>query len=154
MAERTSGFVEAIYVAAEAAAPSVAVEVAEAVAERGLRGDRYGEKRGSGTGWDECQVTLIAGEDLDAAAASGVRVHAGEHRRNIVTRGCSLDALTDQSFRIGTAVFVWDRPRPPCRWLANLTDPRMPEALAGRSGVCVRVIGSGTVRAGDPIVLL
>jgi len=82
-------------------------------------------------------------------------VQDGQHRRNIVTRGVDLRALAGRTFRIGEATFACDRPRPPCRYIEAITEPGMTRALAARrGGICVRVLESGLVRAGDEIELL
>ncbi|MBM3516408.1 MAG: MOSC domain-containing protein, partial [Alphaproteobacteria bacterium] len=124
----------------------------QALAGRGLEGDRYCERRGYWTNVDECQVTLIAAEDLDAIARDlGVAVGNGEHRRNLVVRGIDLESLSGQRFRVGAAAFAFDRPRPPCSYIAALTDRRMTKALWGRGGICARVVTSGVIRRGDAL---
>ncbi|MGF1639572.1 MAG: MOSC domain-containing protein [Rhodospirillales bacterium] len=151
----TNATVEWIFVAAAGGAAMQSVDRVEAIAGRGLKGDRYGERRGSGTGWDECQVTLIEGEHLERIAAeSGVRVLNGEHRRNIVSRGIVLERLHGARFRIGTAVLAYDRPRPPCAYIASITEPLMTRALGARAGICARVLCGGIIRRGDPIVVI
>ena len=150
------GTVERVFVAGAGGEPMQPVAEVLAVAGRGLDGDRYATRRGYWTDVDECQVTLIAAEDLDGiTASSGVAVQDGQHRRNIVTRGVDLRALSGRTFRIGEATFAYDRPRPPCRYIEAITEPGMTRALAARrGGICVRVVESGLVRAGDEIELL
>ena len=149
-----NGIVERIYVAATGRAAMRSLDEVEALAGRGLKGDRYCEQRGSGTGWDECQVTLIEGEHLDEITERlGVEVLNGEHRRNIVSRGISLDELEGKCFRIGEAVLVHDRPRPPCAYIASITEPQMTKALGRRAGICARVVQGGIIRPGDPIFI-
>ena len=150
-----SGIVERIYLAPAGRAAMRPVDRAEALAGRGLGGDRYCERRGSGTGWDECQVTLIEGEHLDEIAGQiGVKVLNGEHRRNIVSRGIPLDGLRGKRFRIGDAVLAYDRPRPPCAYIASITEPLMTKALGRRAGICARVERDGLIRSGDLIVII
>jgi MOSC domain-containing protein YiiM len=151
-----SGTIEAIFIAPAGGEPMEALTEVLAVAGRGLSGDRYLARRGYWTDVDECQVTLIRGEDLDAvAAASGVAVGEGQHRRNLVTRGLDLSELAGWRFRVGEAVFDYDRPRPPCRYIESITEPGMTRALAARrGGICIRVLESGLVKVGDTIELL
>jgi MOSC domain-containing protein YiiM len=150
-----NGTVERIYVAPAGRAAMRPVDRVEALAGRGLGGDRYCERKGSGTGWDECQVTLIEGEHLDEIAdRMGVKVLNGEHRRNIVSRGITLDGLEGKRFRIGDAVLAYDRPRPPCAYIASITEPLMTKALGSRAGICARVERGGLIRPGDPIVVI
>lgn len=150
------GKVEQLFVAGAGGEPMRAVAEVRAVAGRGLDGDRYATRRGYWTDVDECQVTLIQAEDLEAITASdGPAVQDGQHRRNIVTRGVELRGLAGRSFRIGAATFAYDRPRPPCRYIEGLTEPGMTRALAARrGGICVRVVENGLVRTGDEIELL
>ncbi len=148
--------VEALFVSPAGGTPMNAVAEVMAVAGRGLEGDRYATRRGYWTDVDECQVTLIQAEDLDAiTAGTDVDVTEGQHRRNIVTRGIDLRSLAGWRFRVGEAVFHYDRPRPPCRYIEGLTQPGMTRALAARrGGICARVVESGLIRVGDTLELL
>ena len=130
-----------------------AVDRVSAVVGAGLSGDRYKMRTGYWTGVDECQVTLIEGESLDwISASTEVRVTAGEHRRNIVTRGLSLADLTGTCFRVGDSLLEFDRPRPPCRYIQSTSERGMTKALGkGRGGICARVLESGIIRIHDPI---
>lgn len=148
--------IEAVFIANAGGETMQPVDEVLAVAGRGLDGDRYATRRGYWTDVDECQVTLIQAEDLDAiTAGSGPAVAHGEHRRNIVTRGVNLRDLTGWRFRVGGAVLRYDRPRPPCRYIESLTQPGMTRALAARrGGICAQVVESGLIRVGDTIELL
>ncbi len=144
-----------IFVASEAGTSMREVDMAHADANRGLKGDRYAEGCGFWSEKDECQVTLIAREDLELIAAeTGIALAAGEHRRNVVTDNIQMHALAGKRFQIGDALFAFDRPRPPCLHLQTITEPGMAHALVGASGICVRCTQSGTIRQGDRIVLL
>lgn len=148
-----AGRVTAIYRSERAGAPMLATPEAEAVAGRGLVGDRYAGGRGRWS--DACQVTLIAAGDLAAVARdAGVKVDAGEHRRNVVVEGLAVADLVGRTFRAGEAVLAGEAPRPPCRYLEELTEPGMQEALEGRGGICARVQESGRIRVGDPVAVL
>jgi MOSC domain-containing protein YiiM len=148
-----SGVVEGIYVAAKGSATMERVEEARAIEGCGIEGDRYCEGTGFWTPYgDVCEVTLISSEDLDYIESElGIRVRNGEHRRNIVTRGVKLADLRGRRFRIGETVLEYDRPRPPCRHVQDLTEPGMTRALKGRGGICARVVEGGTIRAQDAI---
>lgn len=147
------GTVEQIFIAPAGGAAMQAVNEVEALAGCGLRGDRYCTRSGYWTGVDECQLTLIEGEGLDEITrTTGLRVTNGEHRRNVVTRRIRLDELAGRRFRVGTARFEYDRPRPPCGYIQSLTELGMTRALYGRGGICARVIESGVVGVGDQIV--
>jgi MOSC domain-containing protein YiiM len=132
------------------------VEEIRLIEGEGIEGDRYREGTGFWTQYgDVCQVTLISGEDLDEIERNlGIGVKNGEHRRNLVVRGVRLEELNRTSFRIGEAVLRYDRPRPPCRHVQQLTEPGMTAALRRRGGICAKVVEGGCVRAGDEIVVL
>src|SRR6188768_1243291 len=94
------GVVERISVRSQRLTDVIEVESVEALAGRGLHGDRYNSRNGGR------QVTLIQAEHLDAIASIlGVpAVDFKLTRRNILVRGINLLALKDKSFRIGQAL--------------------------------------------------
>ncbi len=147
------GIVEEIYIAPEGSAAMERVEEVRTLEGCGIEGDRYCEGTGYYTPYgDVCEVTLIAAEDLDYIQTElGIRVKNGEHRRNIITRGIDLDSLRRRRFRVGEAVLQYDRPRPPCRHVQDLSEPGMTRALRGRGGICARVVEAGRIRARDAI---
>jgi MOSC domain-containing protein YiiM len=153
-----AGFVQGIFLAPEAGAKMKGVRAATALEGCGLQDDRYcaGTGHWSRFGRASCEVTFIAAEDLDdIERETGVGVHNGEHRRNVVTRGVSLKALRrGERFRVGEVVFEYRGPRSVCRYIERLTEPGMTRALKGRGGICASAIGNGTVRAGDGIEVL
>ena len=147
------GVVEEIYITGEGSAAMERVEEVRTVEGRGIEGDRYCEGTGFWTPYgDVCEVTLISSEDLDRIESGfGIRVKSGEHRRNIVTRGIDLNDLRRKRFRIGETVLEYDRPRPPCRHVQELTEPGMTRALKGRGGICAKVVEGGRIRTQDAI---
>ncbi len=147
------GVVEEIYVTAKGSARMERVEEVRTIEGCGIEGDRYCEGTGFWTRFgDVCQVTLIEGEDLDHIEAElGIRVKNGEHRRNIITRGIRLGDLRRKRFRVGKAILEYDRSRPPCRHVQDLSEAGMTRALKGRGGICARVVRGGSIRAGDTI---
>ena len=155
------GVVEGIYMAPKGSAAMERVEEVRAMENGGLEGDRYKEGIGYWTPYgDVCEVTLIEGEDLDEIEQeAGLRVKNGEHRRNIVTRGVRLESLRGRWFRgrrfqIGEAILEYDRPRPPCKHVQDLTEPGMMRALRRCGGICARVVKGGRIRARDEIIVL
>ncbi len=151
-----AGLVEEIYTTGKGSSPMQRVEEILAVA-GGLEGDRYKEGTGYWTRYgDVCEVTLIEGEDLDEIEKeAGLRVKNGEHRRNLVTRGVRLENLRGSKFQIGEAVLEYDRPRPPCKHVQDITEPGMTRALRRRrGGICARVVEGGRIRSQDEIVVL
>ncbi len=150
-----NGVVEEIYIAPGGSAAMERVEEVNTIEGCGIEGDRYCEGTGFWTPYgDVCEVTLIESEDLDYIQNElGISVRNGEHRRNIITSGIRLGDLRRKRFRIGEAVLEYDRPRPPCRHVQDLSEPGMTRALKGRGGICARVVEAGRIRARDAIVV-
>jgi hypothetical protein len=99
--------VSALYITPAKSQPMLDVAQVEAVAGRGLVGDRYylGTGYYSGKpGWG-ANVTLLAAEAIDAInAGHGQHFTGAILRRNIVTRGLDVETLIGREFRLGTAV--------------------------------------------------
>jgi MOSC domain-containing protein YiiM len=150
------GKVEEIYVASRGSVEMERVEEVRALEGCGLEGDRYCEGTGYWTRFgDVCEVTLISGDDLDEIRdEAGLHVHNGEHRRNIIVRGIGLEELRGRRFRVGEAILEYDRPRPPCKHVQEVTEPGMTKALRRRGGICARVVEGGAIRASDAIEVL
>jgi MOSC domain-containing protein YiiM len=148
------GVVTGIFVAAEGAGPTMPLESVEAVAGRGLQGDRYFRSTGTysetpGTGR---QVTLIETEALQAAARDyAIALEPGQSRRNIETAGVALNHLVGKEFLIGSVRLRGMRLNEPCGHLAKLTKRGVVKALTHRGGLRADIIEGGTIRVGDPI---
>lgn len=130
--------------------PMVEVAQAQAVAGKGLVGDRYG----SGSG--KRGITLIQAEHLPAIAAlSGHgQVPPALLRRNVVVSGIALVALKGRRFRIGEAVFEGTQPCDPCSRMEAALGPGGYNAMRGHGGLCARVLRDGVIAVGDPLVAL
>lgn len=152
---RDSGVLVGIWVADAAAAPCRSVDRVEALAGRGLEGDRYASGAGFWKATDGCQVTLIAEEDLARAERRyAIPLAAGQHRRNLVVRGLRPEAVRGRHLRIGAALLAWHRPRPPCLYLDSITRRGTAKALGRHSGICLRVAEGGLIRVGDGVRLI
>ena len=147
------GVVEEIYVTGQGSGQMEKVEDVRTIKGCGIEGDRYCEGTGYWTEYgDVCEVTLISSSDLDDIERElGIGVKNGEHRRNIVVRGIDLDDLRGRRFRVGETLLEYDRPRPPCRHVQDLTEPGMTRALKRRGGICARVVEAGVIRTRDEI---
>ena len=148
-----AGVVEEIFVTARGSAAMERVDSVETVESGGIRGDRYCEGTGFWTQYgDVCQITFIEADDLDFIENElDIRVKSGEHRRNVVVRGVDLIGLQGKRFRVGETVLQYDRSRPPCKHVQNLSEPGMTRALKNRGGICARVVSAGAIRTGDAI---
>ena len=156
--QRQAPTLKAIFVAASAGEPMRSVNAVEAISGRGLQGDRYSEDRGHWKSIDGCQVTLITEHDLEQAKKSEVEFQQGldngSHRRNLVIEGLKTKNLEGKKFRIGAAVFRYDKPRPPCAYLDQIAGKGMCRALSHNSGVCIRVVSGGRLAVGDAVAII
>jgi MOSC domain-containing protein YiiM len=147
------GVVEVVAVATEAEGPMETVPSAEALAGRGLRGDRYARGAGTfsdpgGRGYD---LTLVEAEALEELAAGGVDVAPAGARRNLVVRGISLDDLIGKRFRVGDVECFGQRRCEPCAHLEKLTRPGVLRGLVHRGGLRADLLSGGRIRVGDEV---
>jgi hypothetical protein len=150
----TAGTVAGLFTAGEREGPCTAVATAEAVAGRGLRGDRYFVGGGTfgGPGATGHEITLIAAEALDGLAADGgPPLEPADARRNVLTRGVDLDALIERRFLIGEVECIGRRRCEPCAHLQRLTAPGVLRGLVHRGGLRADIVRGGTLRVGDPV---
>jgi MOSC domain-containing protein YiiM len=152
----TEGKVVAIFVAPAARDSMIPVEVARAVAGRGLDGDRYFARKGSfwtGSSRPDGELTLIELEALEAVARDyRIALAPGEARRNVVTQGVALNHLVGQRFWLGPVEVLGIRLCEPCKHLAKLTREKgVLKALMHRGGLRAQIVAGGEVRIGDPV---
>ena len=120
----SKAFLEAIFVTPQAGARMQRVREVQALAGRGLAGDRYLLGTGYYSAHDaSCEVTLIEAEALERMEAGfGVHVSQGEHRRNLVTRGLAHAGLRGRRFAWGKSCWsVSGHARPAPTWNASLS---------------------------------
>jgi MOSC domain-containing protein YiiM len=132
------------------------VQAVDAIAGRGLAGDRYAEGIGfysaRPTDPGAREVTLIEAETLDALRAEhGIALRVEEHRRNLTVRGVRLPELLGQRFAIGDVVLEGIKDCPPCVHLEELTGKPVTGPLATRGGLRARIVVGGTIRVGDAV---
>src|SRR6202165_2461895 len=100
------------------------VDKIEAVAGRGLIGDRYFLKEGTFSDKDgpDREVTLVEVEALDGMAREyELRLGPAQARRTLLTRGVPLNHLVGQSFAVGPVILRGLRLCEPCGHLEKLT---------------------------------
>jgi MOSC domain-containing protein YiiM len=127
----------------------VVVDAVEAREGHGLTGDRF---RGGAS--SKRQVTLIQAEHLLVIAQLlGLeRVDPALLRRNIVVSGINLLALNGAQFAIGDALMEGTGPCHPCSRMEETFGAGGYNAVRGHGGITARVIGSGVIRVGDPVI--
>ena len=137
-----------IFVAAGKGQPAQDVSSVEALANEGLRGDRYTVAKNRRA--PDYQVTLIELENIEAfIQATGLPLTPGMPRRNIVTRGVRLNGLLGKRFRVGSAIFEGLDLCEPCGFFAKLTHREVLKFFVGKGGLRARIVEGGTVRVGD-----
>ena len=145
--DRRVGSVAAILTAPDAESPLARVDTVEAVAGRGLEGDRYydggGTFSGPGRGY---QLTLVEAEVLDS-----LDLPWEQARRNIVTRAISLNALVGHRFAVGAVECIGRRLAEPCAHLEKLARPGLLRPLVHRGGLRADILKGGPIALGDPV---
>jgi MOSC domain-containing protein YiiM len=128
--------------------PMDRVESAELVAGAGLRGsaDQGGRR----------QITVISeGSWDDAQEELGVEVNPSARRANVLVRGVDLEDSRGRLLRLGSCVIRIYGETQPC----NVMDEAQPGLRAAlkshwRGGVCGEIVEGGTIRVGDPVVVV
>jgi hypothetical protein len=142
-----AGEVAGLLVAPDAESPLTRRESVEAIAGRGLEGDRYERGRGTfsttGRGYE---LTLVEAEALDTTDLSWEQA-----RRNIVTRGIALNALVGRRFTVGSVECIGRRLAEPCSHLEKLARPGIIRPLVHRAGLRADILAGGTIRIGDRV---
>ena len=143
----------AVYIADRAEVLPSPVAAVNAVAGKGLEGDRYFDD--DGTFSDEPRsdgrdITLVEAEAVEGLARdTGIELTPAETRRNVVTRGVALNDLVGRRFTVGEVECVGRRLCDPCSHLEKLTQPGVLKGLVDRGGLRADVVLGGVIRPGD-----
>jgi hypothetical protein len=144
-----SGSVVAILTAPGAERPLARVDRVDAVAGRGLAGDRYYNGRGTFSGPGRgYQLTLVEAEVLDS-----LDLPWEQARRNIVTRGIALNVLVGHRFKIGAVECIGRRLAEPCSHLEKLARPGLLRPLVHRGGLRTDILEGGPISIGDSVAI-
>ena len=148
------GRVVAIFTAPAEGAPMEARDAAEALAGRGLDGDRYAIEAGkfSGTKVGKRAITLIEREAIAAANdAYGVGIDESETRRNVVVEGVALNHLVGKEFTVGGVLLRGFDLSEPCAYLEEVTGKQVRKAFVHRGGLRAEIIEGGRIAIGDAV---
>ena len=146
-----AGFIEAIFISHAKTELPVEVQSVEALAGRGLDGDRYFYGIGTYSDYPDQRgrdLTLIEADALRRAGIDGASA-----RRNVVVSGLALGDLVDARFCIGGVECLGRRLCEPCDYLEGLTRPGVLRALV-HTGLRADILTSGRIDRGTPIHLL
>jgi MOSC domain-containing protein YiiM len=144
------GQIKWIGIRPERKAPMVKLDVIEAIAGKGLMGDRYASRNG------KRQVTLIQGEHLIAIASLLGRGNIEPEllRRNLVATGINLLALKDKQFQVGSALLEYTGVCHPCSAMEATFGAGGYNAVRGHGGITARILESGEIKIGDNVRVL
>ena len=135
--------------------PMVGHEEIQAIAGVGLEGDRYAQPQGSESksrNGPDRELTLIEQEQLDwLQAEHGIELTPEAARRNLVTRGITLNELVGRTFNIGAVQVEGMRLCQPCKPLAEDLGFDFVNLMMDRSGLNCRIVNSGTIHVGDAV---
>jgi len=148
----------AIIIGKEAKAPLHYVDSVQAVAGKGLEGDRY--FYGTGT-FNKPQLSQAVREvsilPYETLAECNQRLKSDldflDLRRNLIIENFDYEVMGNNIFTIGEATFKIVRTCPPCRYLSRLLNEDMMRGLKHIGGYRAVIVRSGTIRVGDTIEL-
>jgi hypothetical protein len=138
--------VEAIHVRAPDEAEVREVGVVEAVAGKGLDGDRYFFADGARPG---LALTLIEGD-----VVRGARLEPGSTHRQVTVTGTGLNDLVGKKFRVGSVECYGVMLCEPCLHLQEMTRPGIIKELVHRAGLNADILTDGPISVGDEVVEL
>ena len=128
----------------------VALAEVEAIADCGLRGDRYEDHANRRS--PDYQLTLIEAENIEAfVQASGLPLAPYEPRRNLVTVGVRLNDLCGKSFSVGGAQLEGLELCEPCATFARTTHAQVVRFFVHRGGLRCKILQGGVIRVGDHV---
>lgn len=147
------GRIESIHIAPGAKSAMLEVREVLAVPGAGLEGDRYFLRQGTFFKPEpDFELTLIEAEAVENAQREhGLKLAPGESRRNLVTRGVSLNPLVGHEFQIGSVRVRGIRLCEPCSHLQALTGQPVIKALPHRAGLRAQILTEGPIRVGDTV---
>jgi MOSC domain-containing protein YiiM len=140
-----------IFVAPKRGAPMQSVASAVALANRGLRGDRYANAKNRRSA--DYQLTLIESEYIEAfARSSGLALTLDMPRRNLVTQGVRLNELCGERFTVGDVIVEGVRLCEPCGLFAKRTFKEVLRYFVHKGGLRARILSEGSIHVGDRIL--
>ena len=135
--------VEAIHIRRTGSEDLESLQTAEAIAGKGLVGDRYFYPEGAKPG---LALTLVEGE-----VVSEVGLAPGETRRQLTVSGAGLNDLVGKRFRVGAVECYGVELCEPCLHLQELTRPGIIKELVHRAGLNADILVGGTISIGDQV---
>jgi MOSC domain-containing protein YiiM len=155
---RQAGQLEAIYLRPARGIDCIAAQHTEAIAQKGLTGDRSSNTQSRNPLGSNRQVTLIQAEHIAVISALiGAPVDAAKLRRNLVVSGINLLAtkslFKDQvmQINIGEVILQVTGPCEPCSKMETTLGQGGYNAMRGHGGVNAKIIKGGILKIGDAV---
>ncbi len=148
--ESWQGTLRGIFIAAAVGAAIEERQEVEAIAGRGLVGDRHH----SAATPSMAGITLFSWEDVQAVNDEyNIPITPNETRRNLLVTGVPLNTLVGKRFRVGEVVIRGVELCEPCDGLAQGSGYGKPliSAMLHRGGLRGEIIQGGIIRAGDAV---
>src|SRR4030067_1291160 len=143
-----------IHISPEATRPMKSLILVNAIAGKGLEGDRYYRATGTYSNKPDParQVTLIEMESIEALQSEhGIRILPGDTRRNLVTRDVALNHLVGKEFKVGETLLRGIRLCEPCTHLESLTQEGVMSGLVHRGGLRAEILSGGLIKVDDEV---
>jgi MOSC domain-containing protein len=138
--------VEAIHVRAPDETEVREVGVVDAIAGKGLDGDRYFFADGARPG---LALTLIEGD-----VVRGAGLEPGSTHRQVTVTGAGLNDLVGKKFRVGSVECYGVMLCEPCLHLQEMTRPGIIKELVHRAGLNADILTDGSISVGDEVVTI
>ena len=124
----------------------------EVIANKGIVSDRYFKEDND----KDIQITLIQSENVDYYnQISGTNFSPTDFRRNIITKGISLNELVGKEILVGKVKMKAHRLCDPCRYLQELlVQKNLVKKLLNRGGLRCELLTNGSIKVDDVIKIL
>ena len=149
--DQVTGTIELLVIAPESGAAVELPQAVEALAGRGLAGDRYCLTEAATGRAAKGNITLIERASFDHLRSLGLGVEEHELRRNVVVSGLDLNQLVGSEFTIGSVRCLATELCEPCRQIERLTHDGVLKALVGRGGIRAEILSGGLISIGDSV---
>ncbi|HSX21175.1 MAG TPA: MOSC domain-containing protein [Gaiellaceae bacterium] len=135
--------VEAIHIGPAKAGDLSTVDSVQAIAGKGLAGDRQFKEDGAKPGQ---ALTLVEAGEVERVGLSD-----GETRRQLTVSGTGLNDLVGKHFKVGDVECYGVELCEPCEHLESMTRPGIIKDLVHRAGLNADILTDGTIAVGDEL---
>jgi MOSC domain-containing protein YiiM len=137
--------VEAIHLGPAKAGDLSTVGSVQAIAGKGLEGDRQFKEHGAKPGQ---ALTLVEADEVER-----VGLPAGGTRRQLTVSGTGLNELIGKRFKVGGVECYGVELCEPCEHLESMTRPGIIKELVHRAGINADILTDGTIAVGDELTI-